>query len=229
MVNKEVLAALAREVNRPLGFEDRTVLRETRQRLLSNVTFARLVSDSARYTNAEVRALYDLGGYRYHVQRIVTNDPATAERARADLAAKRLTWAEAVKQYSSGRGEPGPDGDMGWVAAHRVRAGATRMDRLRRCPTGRSRRCSATGGGWQFVRIVERRAEKQPALENIGKALAQEVLSVKLAQRTEQVRDADPPPHRHGLRQHEHRLGGEPVRRDRAPDPGRGRTRRSST
>lgn len=187
MVNKEVLAALAREVNRPLRFEDRIVLRETRQRLLSNVIFARLVSDSTRYTNEEVRALYDLGGYRYHLQRIVTKDPATAERARADLAAKRLTWAEAVKRYSTGVGDKGPDGDAGWIARTELEmANALAVLTL---PDGAISPVFRDRGRWQVVRLVERRAEKQPALANIGKPLAQEVLAVKLARRSDQVQD----------------------------------------
>lgn len=187
MVNKEVLAALAREVNRPLGFEDRTQLRETRQRLLSNVTFARLVSDSARYTNDEVRALYELGNYRYHLQRIVANNLAAAERARADLAAKRLTWSEAVKKYSTDRDDKNPDGDMGWIA--RTELELTSATTVFTLPDSAVTSVLYDHGRWQLVRIVERRPEKQPALANLGSVLAREILGIKLSERTEQVRD----------------------------------------
>jgi hypothetical protein len=187
MVNKEVLAALAREVARPLSFEDRSVLRETRQRLLSNVTFARLVGDSAHYTTQEVRDLYELGNYRFRLQRIVTNDLPTAERARADLAAKRLSWTEAVKRYSNGWGDKGPDGDAGWVK--RTDFELVNAMGVFTLPDGAVSGVFRDRGGWQLVRIVERRPDKQPALASLGKALAREVLAIKLNQRTEQVRD----------------------------------------
>ncbi len=187
MVNKEVLAALAREVNRPLGFEDRTVLRETRQRLLSNATFARLVSDSARYTNEEVRRLYVLGDFRYHLQRIVTDGPATAERARADLLAKRLTWDEAVARYSVERGGPHPGGDLGWVA--RTELDPLNAPAVFTLPDGAVSPVFRDRSRWQVARIVERRPERQPGLEHLGKAVAQEVLAVKLSQRSEVVQD----------------------------------------
>jgi hypothetical protein len=187
MVNKEVLAALAREVNRPLTFEDRAVLRDTRQRLLSNVTFARLVSDSTRFTTEEVRNLYGLGNFRYHVQRIVTDAPATAERARADVAGRRLSWAQAVKAYSNPRDDQGPDGDIGWIP--RTDFELNNAKAVFTLPDGALSPVFHDRDGWQFVRIVERRAEKQPAFTDIAKVLAREIMSVKLGERTEKVRD----------------------------------------
>jgi hypothetical protein len=184
MVNKEVLAALARQVNRPLTFEDRATLRETRQRLLSNATFARLISDSVRYTNEEVRHLYEQGQYRLHLQRIVTADPASAERARADVVAKRLGWSEAVQHYSK---YPNADGDMGWV--RRDSLGAAAALEVFDLPDGGVSRVFRSSEGWWFARVLERRSTPQPFLHQVGKMLAQEVLSVKLAERTERVRE----------------------------------------
>ncbi len=184
MVNKEVLAALAREVNRPLSFEDRAALRETRQRLLSNATFARLISDSVRYTGEEVQHLHEQSQYRLHLQRIVTGDPATAERAWADVMGKRLGWPEAVRRYSK---EPKDDGDMGWV--RRDSLGAAAALEIFDLPDGGVSSVFHGRDGWWFVRVLGRRDDPRPYVQQIARLFAREVLSVKLARRTEQVRD----------------------------------------
>src|SRR6185295_1872061 len=50
MVNKEILALVAKSVDRPLGFEDRTTLREHTNRVLTNVLYQRMVIDSIQIT-----------------------------------------------------------------------------------------------------------------------------------------------------------------------------------
>lgn len=186
LVNKEVLAALAREVNRPFSFEDRARLREAQRRWLSNAVFARLVYDSVQVTPAEVQHIYDQGRLRLHVQRIVTGDPATAERARADVLSKRLSWGLAVKKYSTGRGEPGPDGDLGWVE-RTVFDPAPALE-IFDLADGQLSSVFPGAEGWQFVRVVERRTGPQGAFNVLAGGLADEVRGVKLAGRVEQLR-----------------------------------------
>jgi parvulin-like peptidyl-prolyl isomerase len=186
MVNKEVLAALARDVNRPLTFEDRSSLRETQERLLSNVVFARLIADSSHWTMDEVRHVYEQGNYRLHVQHIVVDHPAVAEQARADVAGKRMDWTQAVRQYSNGRGDQGPDGDLGWV--QRTFFDPAPALEIFDLPDGGVSSVFRSDNGWEFVRVIERRPEKQPTIETLGKLLSQEVLAVKVSRRTEQVR-----------------------------------------
>jgi hypothetical protein len=184
MANKEVLAAVARQVNRPLTFEDRVPLRETQQRLLSNATFARLISDSVHCTPEEVQHLYQQSQYRLHLQRIVTADPTSAERARTDVVAKRLAWPEAVRRYSR---TPGTDDDLGWV--RRDSLGPAAALEIFDLPDGGVSSVFHSGDGWWFVHVLGRRPDPHPYLQELGKLFAQEVLSVKLARRTEQVRE----------------------------------------
>ena len=186
MANKEVLAALARQVNRPLSFEDRSVLRQTGQRLLSNVVFARLVADSARYGPDEVRHLYEQGNHQLHVQRILAGDPATLERARADVIAKRLTWPQAVARYSHARDDKGPDGDLGWVK--RTDFDPAPAFEIFDLPDGGVSSVFRNGLAWELVRVVERRPERQPSFDAIYRMLANEVVTLKLAERTERLR-----------------------------------------
>ena len=185
MVDKEVLGALARRVDRPLGFEDRQVLREARQRLLSNVTFARLVADSVRFTMDEVRHLYEQGNHQLHLQRILGSDPGVLERARAEVIAKRIPWSVAVKKYSLAQHD-GPNGDLGWVQRNDLDpAPALEVFDL---PDGGISSVFRAGTAWEFVRVVERRPQKQGVFEPLAKLLSGEVRAMKLARRTEQLR-----------------------------------------
>jgi hypothetical protein len=186
MVNREVLAALAREANRPFTFEDRSALRETRQRMLSNVVFARLVSDSAQVTREDVQHVYEQSRLRLHVRHIVADDPATAERARADVLGKRLTWAQAVKTYSNGRGDQGPDGDLGWL--ERTYFDPTPAMEVFDLADGQLSGVFPSADGWQFVQVLERRDGPQAAFDVLARGLALEVRQVKISRRVEQVR-----------------------------------------
>jgi hypothetical protein len=134
------------------------------------------------YTNDEVRHLYEQGRHRLHLQRIATSDPASAEQARADVVAKRLDWDEAARRYSKLS-----DGDMGWVRRDSLSpAAALEIFDL---PDGGVSTVHRDGANWWFARVLARRPNFQPQLSQVAKILAQEVLSVKLARRTEQVRD----------------------------------------
>lgn len=187
MVNKEVLAAVGREVNRSFTFEDRAKMRELQQRMLSNAVFARLVADSAQVTKDDVQHLYDQSGLRLHVQHIVAADPATAERARTDVLARRLIWSQAVKKYSTNRGDTGPDGDLGWV--ERTYFDPIPALEIFDLADGQISGIFLSMEGWQFVRVLERRVQSQPAFDVVARGLANEVREVKIAGRVERVRE----------------------------------------
>jgi hypothetical protein len=68
MITKEVLAGVARRVNRPMGFEDRLVLREHSQRVLSNALFQRAVIESVVITDKEIDRLYEQFRYEQHLR-----------------------------------------------------------------------------------------------------------------------------------------------------------------
>lgn len=115
MIDKEVLARVARQAKRPVGFEDRMVMAEHTTRVLSNVLFQRAVLDSVpEPSEAEIRHIYDQLGYELHLQVIVVRERETAERVRRDLAARRITWPDAAKKFSTLRADSFPAGDIGW-------------------------------------------------------------------------------------------------------------------
>ena len=116
MINKEVLALTALAINRPLEFEDRTVLREHTARLLSNALFQRAVMDSVVVTDDDVRRCHSEFAREQRYRRIHFEDPNTADAVRRLLLARTLTWKEAVRRYPVAGAEAGAEGDMGWLA-----------------------------------------------------------------------------------------------------------------
>ncbi len=122
MINKEVLALTAREIDRPLDFEDRTVMREHTERTLSNVTFQRLVADSVHIPDELLGKAYDQHERTLRLQHIqfASHDSALAKQVRRDLIAKRLTWSQAVQRYSKATNDSGPDGLWGWTKRERM-------------------------------------------------------------------------------------------------------------
>jgi hypothetical protein len=122
MINKEVLALTARAIDRPLDFEDRATMREHTERTLSNVTFQRLVADSAEVPPEMLGKAYDQHERMRRLQHIqfAMHDSALARRVRADLVAKRIGWDEAVRRYSKAAGDSGPGGLWGWTRRERV-------------------------------------------------------------------------------------------------------------
>jgi hypothetical protein len=186
MINKEVLADLARQVNRPFNFEDRARLRETRERMLSNAVFARFVADSVRVTPEDVQHLFDQSGYRLHLQQIVSAHPGDVEAARAAVLSKTMTWSEAVKKYSSHNGDQGPDGDIGWL--RRMDFGPAPALEIFDLPQGGISSIFRDEPGWRFVQVVGRRSEPQPAFSVVARGLADEFRDVQTARRIEVIR-----------------------------------------
>jgi peptidyl-prolyl cis-trans isomerase C len=115
LIDKEVLAQTARETKRTLGFEQRLKMREDTETALANALFQRAVLDSATVTDDEVQRAYETYKYDKHLQQIMLDDRATADRVRADLAAKKLTWAEALRRYPSSEKDSTRRNDLGWV------------------------------------------------------------------------------------------------------------------
>ena len=186
MVNKEILAQLARQAGRPLSFEDRATMREHTQRVLSNIVFQRVVADSAQPSEEELRQAYEQGLYLLRLQHIVTADHATAERAHAELAQGRVSWPVAVQRYSIAKSDKGPEGELGWVPRTAFDpAVALKVYDLK---DGQISDVFLDREGFQLVRVMERRPNPQPAFERLREVIANELMPVKIDQRVEQVR-----------------------------------------
>ena len=231
MVNKEVLAALAREVEPAAGVRG--------PRRPARDPAAPALQRHLRPPGDRLRALHERRGAAPLRAGRATGSTCsassrptrpTAERARADVVAKRLTWAEAVKKYSTGRGDKGPDGDLGWVERDRASSRRPRW-RSSTCPTAASRRSSATAAAGSSCASSERRPEPAAALPaRSPRCWPRRSCPSSWPSAPRQLRGLIRAAHRHGLRQHEHRLG----RRACSPRPsaqtqGDGPTSRSST
>ncbi|HYM80983.1 MAG TPA: peptidyl-prolyl cis-trans isomerase [Candidatus Limnocylindria bacterium] len=116
MINKEILGRIAKESGRELGFEDRLTMRQITTRVLGNVLFQRLVLDSIRVTDADVRQVMRQFARDLHLREITFDDPESAESVRRELAAKRLTWEQAARRHRVPKDAKGPNGDIGWIA-----------------------------------------------------------------------------------------------------------------
>jgi len=186
MVNKEVLAGLARRVNRPFTFEDRANLREHTQRVLSNVVFQRLVADSAVLTEAELRHAWEQGNVSLRFQHIATADQASAARARADLVQGRIAWPAAVMRWSVAKRDKGPDGDLGWVPRTSFDP-AVALD-VWDLKDGQISNVFLDAEGFQVLRVVERRPNRQPPFERSREIISFQLKPVKIQQRVGEVR-----------------------------------------
>jgi hypothetical protein len=186
VVNKEIIAALAWQVNRPFTFEDRATLREHQQQVLANILYARVITDSVRVSEDELKRVYALRGFTLHVQRIVAPERATAERARADLQSGRLNWAQAVARYSTRHGDQGLDGEIGWVKwnAFAPEVALQVFD----LQDGQLSSVHPDADGWQVVRVAGRRPEPQADYDKIKWVIQEELMGLGIDRRVEEVR-----------------------------------------
>jgi hypothetical protein len=115
LITREILSCVALQVNKPLDYADRAELRRNNTDVLSNVLYRRMIQDSVQVSDAEVAALRQKYHFQKRMQHILFADQATAERVRADLAGKRIPWAQAQARYSKAKNDSGPQGDLGWL------------------------------------------------------------------------------------------------------------------
>lgn len=114
MINKEVLAAVAREADVPLNFGDRIVLRGHERTILSNVLYRRIVLDSLNVTEEDIQREYETFKWQVRVRHILVTDGAEAQRIQRELKNGDITWEEAFEKYSETEGR-GEYGELGWI------------------------------------------------------------------------------------------------------------------
>lgn len=186
MADKEVLARLARAIDRPFDFADRAQMREHTQRVLSNMTYRRLVADSVEVTEEEVRHAYQQNLVALHLRRIVTADFATAEKARAEVAGGKLTWPAAVARYSVATQDSGPAGDIGWV--QRSALDPTAAIEVFDLADGQLSKVFVDKVGFEFLQVDGRRPNPALSLEQLRRMLVDELKPLKISRRVDQVR-----------------------------------------
>jgi parvulin-like peptidyl-prolyl isomerase len=180
MINKEVLGMTALAANRPLTFEDRAVMREYSQRVLSNALYQRAVVDSSPVSEDEIRNVYAQYSYQQHMRHILLRDRATAERVRADLLAKRVSWSDAVRKHSIAADRE-QDGDMGW--AKRIQLDPVLAEQVYALEPGEISTVVSDGDGYHIMQSIERRSTSPPAFEAVRGAVRDQIRGYKMAQR----------------------------------------------
>jgi len=185
LVNKNILGLTAMEIAKPLGFEDRAVMREHTDRVLSNVLFRRVVQDSIVVSDADIARVYDDYKWEIHMRHIQCPTLALAQKVRLDLLQGRISWKDAVKTYSQAKSDRGPDGDVGWASRRGMTFDmAQALFGLR--PGGLSA-VFADGGGYQIVQLVERRQVPPPGLDRVRADIYNQLFRMKSGDRADRL------------------------------------------
>lgn len=185
LATKDILALTALALKHPLRFEDRVVLRETRQRALSQAVQQRFIRDSVQVDSKEVDALYESYRWIPRLRHILVADRNAAEQVRRALISGQTTWAAAVKRYSLATDNEGPNGEIGWI----------QRDKLER--TTANLLCSLRPGqyslpfldkqGWHIVQCTERKPAIPPDFSGIRKLLITDIRDRMMAERAERL------------------------------------------
>lgn len=99
IVRKEILGQTALKLNRTLGFEDRTQIRQYGNRLLGNLLYTREVNDSLDLSEATLRRVYEYYGTELRMRHLYFKDREEAERTRLRLLRGQLAWGAALGAY----------------------------------------------------------------------------------------------------------------------------------
>jgi len=186
LVNREVMALVALEVNRPLGFEDRAVMREYSQRALSNALLQRAVLDSVVVTDAEIKAVHDQTAYEQRFRQILFADMATATKVREDLVKDRIGWANAFPKYNRKK-DAAELGDLGFIQRDKLDM-AIRFQ-LYALKPGEYSQAFEDPEGIHVVQVTERRKGTQLALVGMRTLLEKQVRDVKISMRSTRLSD----------------------------------------
>ncbi len=184
LVNKNVLGLTALASKLELGFEDRAVLREHTQRVLSNVLYQRMVIDSVAATDADVQQAYEQFKTDVRLKHILLPNRATAEQVRKDLVAKRIAWSIAVRKHSIAPDRE-QDGDMGWRSRLGVDGRLASM--VFGLPLNQVSEVVEDNQGYHLVVVSERRAATPPALEPMRRMIRDQIVGVRAGDRTREI------------------------------------------
>lgn len=187
LVNKDLLGLIARELNPPMRFEDRSALREFQERMLSNLLFERAVSDSAKVTEADLEREYQSYKVALRVRRIIFDDLGKAERVRGDLQRGRIAWKQAYDKYCIVRAkDKNPDGEQGWLARGSLDLLTAR--KVFSLGTMGISEPIAVPNGFSVLQVLERREITPVSLDAVRAVLRDEISAEKAATRSREIR-----------------------------------------
>ena len=185
MIQKELLAAEARRVNRQLTFEDRILMREYSSMVYSNVLYQRAVMDSVNVSEEDVRRAYQLFQTEVRVRHIMFTDRELGERVRRDLLAGRIGWSTAVRRHSRGTLEN--DGDMGWLNAGEFGLEFAVHTHVLR--PGQMSDLVRSRDGWELFQCMERREARAPSFDGLATLIRGQLQSVESSRRAGALQD----------------------------------------
>ena len=177
LLHKDVLGMTALALDRPLAFEDRLALRETRQRSLASAVYERFVRDSVVVTDAEVRTEWESFKWQQHFRHILLADKATADRVRRELISGQITWVAAVKKYTISTNDKGPGGELGWVTRDKLDPDLAYW--IYGLKPGEMSQPVKDSEGWHIVQSVERKPMDPPSYEAIEHLIRGQIFGVK--------------------------------------------------
>ena len=184
MINKEVMALTALQVNKPLEFEDRTVMREHTERVLSNALYFRAVTESVVVSDEDVRKFYAQYGREQRYRRIGYDDPYTAAAAREQIIARKLAWNDAARR-SPMFDAAHPDGDIGWIKRDVLdpRTASQVWD----LAAGQISPVINAQDGFFLMQLVESRKVDLPAFEPMRRVLESQLRELAAADRASRL------------------------------------------
>ncbi len=181
LVTKEVLGISALAIHRPLDFTDRSKLRQERDEVLANTLYQRMVEDSVRVTEQDIRAAHAQFDRDLRLREMRFMDRTTAETVRRELIAGTTTWEDAARTRAIQAMDPV------WVK----RKDVTTLFALRvfDLMPGQVSRVIADGDGVHLYQVLERRSVDPPAYVGLRRYLLIQLRSAKSVPYVEQLND----------------------------------------
>lgn len=183
--NRDVLGMSALALDMPIGFEERLALRAERQRVLTTAVYQRLVADSVRVSEDEVRDFFNAYQYALKLRHILVPDRNAAELVRREIISGRITWAAAVRKYSIAKGDAGLNGEIGWVSPDKMNPDV--VYQTYRIKLGETSQPIQDVMGWHIVQCTERRPNLVPEYSILSKQIRSMIRTHRQAERSEQL------------------------------------------
>ena len=187
IVTKDILGQVAREVNRPFGFEDRARLREIEERTLANALYQSAVVESLQVSDADIAREYETYQNELLLRHIVFADEPTAVRVRLALIGGLTTWKQAYDRYSLSKDtDKKPYGELGWVVRGGVPLEMSR--KIFRLNRGSYSEPYLDDAGWTVVQVVDKRPGTPPSMAAVADFIRSQLSSEQVYERSVAVR-----------------------------------------
>jgi hypothetical protein len=184
ITDKEIMATVALRNPRPMDFGDRLLMRQHTDRVLSNVLFQRTLVDSDQVSDAQVAALRHNYSSEKHLQRILFEDLAKADRVREALLQKRVKWEDA-RRAAQVTMKDSTAGELGWVS--RTRLSPADAAEIFDLEPGEISQPHEGSDGVSLVRAIDRRGVTPPPFTQYDRILRSEIRATTRARRMNDI------------------------------------------